>query len=150
MYTIRDLCRISKLSRSTLLYYDALGLLKPAERSGANYRVYTEESLLRLAKICLYRDAGVSLYDIAALVGAPENSDLNLDILEKTLYLLSGEINKLRDKQKIIVDLIKAAKNVNSTAGGVSPAEEEARDEELQRRLAGYAFNVYEYVRPLD
>ncbi len=150
MYTICDLCRMSNLSRSTLLYYDALGLLKPVERSGANYRVYTEESLLRLTKICLYRDAGVRLADIGALIGAPENNDLNLDILEKTLFMLNDEANKIRDKQKIIIDLIKTAKNVNSTAVGVSPVEEKEREEELQRRLAGYAFDVYEYVRPSD
>lgn len=145
MYTIRDLCRLSNLSRSTLLYYDALGLLRPARRSGANYRVYSEESLLRLAKICLYRDAGVSLADIGAIIDAPENSDLNLDILEKTLFLLNGEANKIRDRQKIIIDLIKAAKNT-----GVSPSEEEAREKDLNRRLAGYAFDVFEYVKPSD
>jgi DNA-binding transcriptional MerR regulator len=147
MYTIRDLCRLSNLSRSTLLYYDALGLLRPAERSGANYRYYSEESLMRLGKICLYRDAGVSLADIGALMSAPQNSDLNLDILEKTLFLLGSEANKLRDKQKIIIDLIKTARNMG---GGAFPAEEEEHDEELRRRLSGYAFDVFEYVRPSD
>lgn len=146
MYTIRDLCRISKLSRSTLLYYDALGLLKPAERSGTNYRYYSEESVLRLSKICLYRDAGVRLADIGALIGAPESSDLSLDILEKTLFLLNNEADKIREKQKTIVDLIKTAKGCPA----VPDDEEDTRADELQRRLAGYAFNVYEYVRPLD
>ncbi|NLA86286.1 MAG: hypothetical protein GX847_03170, partial [Clostridiales bacterium] len=53
--------------------------------------------------------------------------------------------NKIRDRQKIIVELIKAAKNV-----GASPAEEEARENELQRRLAGYAFDPYEYAGSYD
>jgi DNA-binding transcriptional MerR regulator len=102
---------------------------------------------MRLGKICLYRDAGVSLADIGALMSAPQNSDLNLDILEKTLFLLGSEANKLRDKQKIIIDLIKTARNMG---GGAFPAEEEEHDEELRRRLSGYAFDVFEYVRPSD
>ena len=41
MLTIGKLARKFDLSRSTLLYYDRIGLLKPSGRTRANYRVYT-------------------------------------------------------------------------------------------------------------
>ena len=96
MYTIRDLCKTSKLSRSTILYYDSLGLLKPDERTESNYRLYSEGSLNSLRKICLYRDAGVSLEDIKVLLNTPECDSRSISILEKTLLQLN-ELDKTGD-----------------------------------------------------
>ena len=39
--TITRLAKQFKLSRSTLLYYDRIGLLRPSGRSPSNYRLYT-------------------------------------------------------------------------------------------------------------
>ncbi len=41
MYTIKHLYKEFHLSRSTLLYYDSIGLLKPSERSESD-TVYTQ------------------------------------------------------------------------------------------------------------
>ena len=38
MYSISKLCREFNLSRSTLLYYDTIGLLTASERTRVNYR----------------------------------------------------------------------------------------------------------------
>ena len=60
MWTVTQLAQRCGLSRSTLLYYESIGLLKPPSRSGGNYRRYGEQDLQRLEQICLYRDAGLS------------------------------------------------------------------------------------------
>ncbi len=141
MYTIRDLCKISKLSRSTILYYDSLGLLKPAERSASNYRLYSDESIKTLNKICLYREAGVSLSDIGMLTDMPENDDIYIDILEKTLILLNNQAHKVQEKQKMIIDMIKTIKDNDNT--------EDAFDEEYdarRKRIAQFAFDIHDYV----
>jgi hypothetical protein len=65
------LARMFRLSRSTLLYYDRIGLLRPSERTGANYRVYSEADRQRLDQICRYRRTGMSLETIAAVLAAP-------------------------------------------------------------------------------
>lgn len=137
MYTIHDLCRISKLSRSTLLYYDSLGLLKPVERSNANYRYYSEESLVLLSKICLYREAGVSLSDIWMLIRMPDNEGLNTDILERTLLLLNSEAHKIREKQKLIIDMIKTAKDSSGTE------DYDDVSDDVASRISQYAFDVH-------
>ena len=64
MYTIKQLCVKSGLSRSTLLYYDSLRLVQPSARSQANYRLYSDDDVKRLERVCLYKEAGVSLEEI--------------------------------------------------------------------------------------
>ena len=69
MYTIGQLVKEFQLSRSTLLYYDRIGLLRPSARSDANYRLYTAADLARMQQIILYKDAGLSLEAIPGTAG---------------------------------------------------------------------------------
>jgi DNA-binding transcriptional MerR regulator len=59
-YCISELGRRFGLSRSTLLYYDRIGLLRPSGRSGADYRQYSEDDVQRMERICLFRGSGLS------------------------------------------------------------------------------------------
>ncbi|MGQ1837835.1 MerR family transcriptional regulator [Kocuria turfanensis] len=43
----------------TLHHYDDVGLLRPSERSAGGYRLYTEEDLLRLRHVVVYRRLGL-------------------------------------------------------------------------------------------
>ena len=47
-YSIGQLARAADVPTSTVRFYERAGLLKPAARSGSNYRVYSEQSLDRL------------------------------------------------------------------------------------------------------
>lgn len=105
MYSIKKLCKASGLSRSTLLYYDSIGLLKPSERTNANYRVYSEKDKTKLEQICLYREAGVPLEQIKSILDS-ENTD-DQDVLSKRLAGINNEIYLLRIQQKIIVEMLK-------------------------------------------
>jgi DNA-binding transcriptional MerR regulator len=104
MYTIGRLARKFKLSRSTLLYYDSIGLLKPAGRSKGEYRRYSEEDAGRLERVCLYRRAGVPLKDIMKLLDNPW--ERGTSVLEDRLEYLNEQIKKLRDQQRLIVELL--------------------------------------------
>ena len=68
MLTIGQLARRFELSRSTLLYYDSIGLLSPSGRSRANYRLYSDDDVRRMEAIAGYRRAGLPLADIARLL----------------------------------------------------------------------------------
>ena len=105
MWTVSKLAKSCGLSRSTLLYYEAIGLLRPAARSDGNYRWYGEKDLSRLRKICVYRDVGLRLEDIRAILEQPETqTDL---ILERRLVELQAEIAQLREHQRGILMLMK-------------------------------------------
>ncbi|WP_242949709.1 MerR family transcriptional regulator [Clostridium pasteurianum] len=111
MYSIGKLCKEYNLSRSTLLYYDSIGILKASERTKSNYRIYSEEDKERLGQICLYREAGVSLEEIKELLNSKKKSEEN--ILKKRLIQLNNELHILRLQQKIIVKILKS-KSFNS------------------------------------
>ncbi|MDY0091617.1 MAG: MerR family transcriptional regulator [Candidatus Vecturithrix sp.] len=106
MYTIGQLAKRFDLSRSTLLYYDNIGLLKPSDRSGANYRKYSEDDVRRLEQICMYREAGLPLETIAQIVNAPNKTSL-ADVLERRLDELNEQIRELRHQQHVITQILK-------------------------------------------
>lgn len=103
-YTIGELGRAFSLSRSTLLYYHSLGLLRPSARTDANYRLYSEADRARLGKIVLYRKLGLPLDAIAdLLVSSPERSG---HILERRLADIQKEVEDLRRQQGLILKLL--------------------------------------------
>ena len=68
--TIRALANKFGLSRSTLLYYDRMGLLCPSGRSEAGYRLYSATDVARLQRLVLYREARLPLERIRQLLDA--------------------------------------------------------------------------------
>lgn len=104
MWTVTQLARRCGLSRSTLLYYESIGLLKAASRSAGNYRRYGEQDLQRLEQICVYRNAGLKLADIRAMVGRTGGDAES--ILRRRLVELSAEIETLRNHQRAILRLM--------------------------------------------
>jgi DNA-binding transcriptional MerR regulator len=108
MLTIGKLARQFGLSRSTLLYYDRIGLLKASGRTPSNYRMYTPSDVRRLEKICLFRQAGMDLKTIAATLRT-SNSSL-AQTLERQIDLLNQRIQALHRQQHLIVRLLKEIK----------------------------------------
>lgn len=51
LYRIGELSKLSELSQRTIDYYTTLGLIQPEKRSDKNYRLYNDETLLRLKRI---------------------------------------------------------------------------------------------------
>ncbi len=106
MLTVSKLAHRCGLSRSTLLYYESIGLLTPAARSAANYRGYGDKDLRRLEQICVYRGAGLKLEDIRAILDRPE-SDASA-VLKRRLVELNAEIETLRAHQRAILKLLQS------------------------------------------
>jgi DNA-binding transcriptional MerR regulator len=106
MLTVSQLARLCGLSRTTLLYYESIGLLRPASRSGTNYRRYATAELERLRTICTYRDAGLRLRDIQQILD--EQSNEASTVLKRRLLELDGEIETLREHQNAILRLLQA------------------------------------------
>jgi len=104
MYTVGQLAKLFGLSRSTLLYYDEVGILSPSARSASNYRLYSDDDVRRMERIKIYREAGLSLEAIGGLLC--EDSDAVPAVLESHLQELSYEIAKLRHQQHLIGELL--------------------------------------------
>ncbi len=107
MLTVGRLAKRFGLSRSTLLYYDRIGLLRPTGHMKGEYRHYSQADQERLERIVTYRRAGLSLDGIARVLDAPD-SGLTL-ALEERLEALSGEIRSLQEQQRFILRLLGSA-----------------------------------------
>lgn len=118
MYTIKELCEKSGLSRSTILYYDSINLLRPDARSESNYRIYSDNSMKILERICTYREAGVPLGEISKILDTGEN--IERDILERTLEVLNNEAKKIRMKQELIVRLLEGGESIMDAMKGIN------------------------------
>lgn len=103
MYTIGQLAKRFGLSRSTLLYYDSIGLLPPASRSDGNYRLYSKPAVERMQQIQTYRAAGLPLESIRTLLVSGTAASA---VLERHLQDLNQEISRLRQQQQVIVKLL--------------------------------------------
>ncbi|HPQ71556.1 MAG TPA: MerR family transcriptional regulator [bacterium] len=104
-WTIGALGKRFGLSRSTLLYYDSIGLLSPNGRKANNYRVFTDEDCARLQQICDYRQTGLPLKEIAGILDASKSS--LTQVLANRLAELNGEIERLREQQRFILGILK-------------------------------------------
>lgn len=105
--TLGQLGRRTGLARSSLLHYEALGLLAPAGRSSAGYRLYGAPELERLLTICRLRDAGLALADIRTLLDSTDaNRSGPAALLERRLLELSKTIEGIREQQRALARLL--------------------------------------------
>lgn len=99
----------------TLHHYESIGLLSPAGRTDAGYRIYDDASVQRIYRICVLRRLGMSLDQIGrALDGdewtLTESLQAHLDEVESRLTaaqrLRSGLVQLLADTDSNATDLM--------------------------------------------
>jgi len=105
MQSIGELARRFGLSRSTLLYYDKMGVLCPATRAENGYRAYSDADCKNLELICLYRKAGLPLTAIRDVLASPDR--IPDQALNRRLSELEEEIFGLREQQHLVLALLK-------------------------------------------
>lgn len=70
-YRVREVARLAGVTVRTLHHYDRIGLLVPAGRTAAGYRLYDNSNLLRLQQILVARELGMPLTLIKRLLDDP-------------------------------------------------------------------------------
>lgn len=95
-YTILKLSRLAGISTRTLRYYDEINLLSPCRINSSGYRIYGSHEVNRLQQILFYKELGVSLLEIKAILDSPNFSAKNaLKEHHKKLLKKREEINNL-------------------------------------------------------
>jgi len=69
--TVKRLSKLAGVSVRTLHFYDQIGLLRPARLGANGYRYYDQAALLRLQQILFYKELGLSLDEITAVLDQP-------------------------------------------------------------------------------
>ena len=110
MFTIGKLVRQADVSADTVRYYEQQGLLSPATRTAAGYRLYDSRALRRLHFVRRAQQAGFSLAEIGELLVLKQRDaaccrDVRSVALEKKLQL-EHKIKMLRSLSQALTDLI--------------------------------------------
>jgi DNA-binding transcriptional MerR regulator len=71
-YSVKQLSKLAGVSVRTLHLYDQIGLLKPATRTEARYRLYGKDQLLKLQQILFYKELDFSLEEINNILSKPD------------------------------------------------------------------------------
>lgn len=104
--TIGELAREAGIPVSTVRYYERTGLLRPAERTESNYRLYGTEEADRLRFIRAAQATGFTLADIQALLQhkdgvIPPCRDVRL-LIQSRLAQVRDRMSELRHIQKVL------------------------------------------------
>lgn len=91
MMTVHEVSAISGATIRTLRYYDRIGLLSPAARTEAGYRLYDDAALTRLQRILLLRELEIPLRDISRLLTLSETAQREAIGRQITLLELKRE-----------------------------------------------------------
>jgi len=114
-YTVGQLAKAANVNIQTVRFYDRQGILKPASRTEAGYRIYDKEGVKRLNFIIQAKELGFSLKEIKEFLALRVRSVKSCDrVRKKTTEKLKGIQNKithLKKLEKILKDLIGDCEN---------------------------------------
>ena len=110
MFTIGKLADTAGVSSDTLRYYEREGLIEPAGKSPAGYRLYDKDSARRLRFIRQAQQCGFTLAEIRELLvlrgrDAARCGDVRKRAVEKKRQL-EGKIRSMRAISKVLDLLI--------------------------------------------
>ena len=95
-YTVQKLGRLAGISTRTLRYYDEIDLLKPLRINSSGYRIYGQTEVDLLQQILFYRELGIPLDEIKAIVTSPSfNSRQALQSHHKQLLEKRQQLDQL-------------------------------------------------------
>lgn len=137
-YTVKQLSELTGLTPRTLRYYDAIGLLRPARDAGNDYRQYGPAEVDRLRQLLVYRELGLPLEEVRALLDAP-----GLDLAGA----LRGHLERLLDRRREVEELIhKVRRTLDNLEGETAMTDREKfeglKQQALRENEAAYGQEV--------
>lgn len=111
-YTIGEIAERSGFTASSLRYYEGIGLVAPATRTPAGYRLYDDHVLDRLAFIARAKQLGCSLEEITDLVSIWDGE--NCGPVQRKFHELVTD--RLADAQRQIAELTQLINQLQAAA----------------------------------
>lgn len=117
LLSISVFSKMVEVPRKTLIYYDQIGLFKPAWVADNGYRYYHRSQLDTMGVIYILKELGMSLEEISEFLGnrSPVST---LELLRKQAKTIELQISKLKQAQQMIIrraENIELAMTVNIT-----------------------------------
>ncbi len=126
MMTVNEVSKLTGVSIRTLHYYDQIGLLKPAQYTESEYRLYDDAALEKLQQILLFRELEFPLKDIKEIVNRSDfDKTKALEQQIELLELKKEHIENLLDMCKLLK--ARGVKKMNFSAFDTSKLDEYAQ-----------------------
>ncbi|MCK8060089.1 MULTISPECIES: MerR family transcriptional regulator [unclassified Fusibacter] len=126
MYTVKQIADLAGISARTIRYYDEIGLLNPSDETAKGYRLYDTNAVDTLQQILFFRELGVALEEIKALMDSPEYDKFEA---------LVGHRKRIHEKKERLDKILNLLdKSIEYYNGGVEMNDQE-KFEGMKRRL---------------
>lgn len=105
---IGDAARQSGISAKMIRYYEATGLIPPADRGSSNYRDYSEADVHELRFIRRSRDLGFSVAEILDLLGMWRDRDRQSSQVKEMVCAHTARLREKIEHLQAMVDTLQA------------------------------------------
>jgi len=109
---IRDVSSRYDISARTLRYYEDKGLISSIRSDDHAYRLYDNASINKLEQILILRKLNISVKDIK-LIFDSSGSDVVLNVLEKKIEDIDGEVALLHELKDIVLEFVSHIKQLD-------------------------------------
>lgn len=142
LYTAGELAKLIGVTSRTVRYYDKKGILKPIDYSKGGYRLYDNNSAMKLQKIRMLQYAGLSLEDIFTIV-ENQNEESITEILWQQKLLLEQKRDRMNEMILSIEDALFVCKDNASEQSNMEKALDMLKLTNMESSF-DYRFNMYE------
>ena len=124
-YTVKALAELAGITPRTLRWYDQKGLLKPRRTTEAGYRLYGPQEVNRLQTILFYKELGLELEAVRAILDAPG--------FDRVAALQSHLAELEARRQRLDALILTVEKTIDEAKGG-TPMSDKEKFEAFKRR----------------
>ena len=138
LYTTGEIAKLAGVSVRTVQFYDRKGILPPSQLSEGGRRLYSQEDLGKLQRICLWKTMGLSLEAIKGILES-QNADKVLELLlEQQAKALEEDI---QDRQQQLRSIRALEENLKSAekipVNSISDMEQLIKNKQKLRKIHG-------------
>ena len=138
LYTTGDIAKLAGVSVRTVQFYDSKGILPPSQLSEGGRRLYSQEDLGKLQRICLWKTMGLSLDAIKDILESPNSDKVLSLLLEQQAKALEEDIHH---RQKQLQSIRALEENLKSTekipVNSISDMEQLMKNKRKLRKIHG-------------
>lgn len=108
-FKISQLAAAADIPTTTVRYYERIGLLDAEERSHANYRLYSDESLRKVKFIRAAQAIGFTLDDVKALLSYDDGESSTCESVQGLIEVRLADIEERLKDLKHVRRVLKSA-----------------------------------------
>jgi len=117
--TIGKVAKQAEVNIQTLRYYDRIGLVPPSNHLSSGYRLYSPETIQRLAFIKNAQELGFTLKEVAALLKLKIDKKARASQVrkktEQKLRVVEKKISQLQSIRKVLKNLVSSCHGDKTT-----------------------------------